>query len=138
MYVRVVWWERVRVSVALRRRHLHVYSQRPKQNFAAPRQHYFKVALGGKECLWEDAWFRRRCGGNEVKVVDIWQIEAGNWVRKLASEITITVENPWCTILLRPTEDSPYCAGLGEEIALLEQSNSLVGEGLSGRTDLRV
>ena len=112
--------------------HMHVI-----QNFAAPRQHYLNMFPGTEDFLWDDPWFRRRCGGNEHFVVDVWQIEMANWKRELANQIKVLADDTSPAILLRPTEHSPLCAGLGEELALLDISRGRGEETLCGRHDLR-
>ncbi|KAI0705700.1 hypothetical protein C8Q76DRAFT_801433 [Earliella scabrosa] len=87
MLMHVVWWDK---------------------NFAAPRQHYLNMFPGTEDFLWDDPWFRRRCGGNEHFVVDVWQIEMANWKRELANQIKVLADDTSPAILLRPTEHSPF------------------------------
>ncbi|KAI0691551.1 hypothetical protein C8Q76DRAFT_698384 [Earliella scabrosa] len=83
---------------------------------------YLKAEHDSLVPLWDIEWFRDRCEESPVRLLAVWNVEAGNWVRQTAKDICLYVEATIPTVLVKNATVA-HCAGLGEELTLLEQAS---------------
>ena len=107
------------------------------QDFSSPLQHYYSGESERDIRLWDaDDWLRTRCRGDQNCLVQFWEPEVGNWRLCMASHIVVRPGDAFPTVLLRRNPGT-LCAGLGQELARMDQAAGRKYAGTAARVDLR-
>ena len=96
------------------------------KDILAPHQRYFHATPGDTINLWEYDWLRNLVWSNRNRMLDIWDIEGGNWRLYTAGSASVVARETCPVVLIRLAPPGPVlCVGLGQELTLIEQLQSL-------------